>query len=78
MQGVLDITGFLVGFKIDPYENIVLYRDQCTRHILSNYPELGKITYSRVTPKNWKQWLKQQAKKYGETFSLSPMNQTAR
>jgi hypothetical protein len=69
MDGVYDILNWMTGESLFTHQ-LLRAHDICGPNLLEQFPQLREVDSSEVTQKNWEKWLKEQIKKYGETFQV--------
>lgn len=73
IDGIYDILGFMSGESLFTHQLPRVGREAAPV-ILKQHPQLAEISGEGIGPDNWQPWLAEQRAKYGDTFTLSPMN----
>ena len=72
MEGVYDICDFLTGDQNYTHQLPRAARE-CTPWIFKQHPQLEAVEYEHVDTHNWREWLDEQVRQFGETLPLTPM-----
>lgn len=72
IEGVYDILNFMTGDNLFTHQ-LPRASDECRPHLLTLHPQLSSADASGVTPDNWKAWLADRVKEFGETLPVTPL-----
>ena len=70
--GVYDILNFMTGDNLFTHQLPRASRE-CALILLEQHPQLKEINADLVDKDNWKEWLGEQVKLYGEELTVSPL-----
>ena len=73
IDGVNDILGFMSGEELFTHQ-LPRVGNEAKPVILKQHPQLAEISSEGIGTENWQPWLAEMRAKYGDTFTLSPMN----
>ena len=74
VEGIYDILDFMTGDSLFTHQ-LPRVSDECKPYLFDAMPWLKEIDASGVNENNWKEWLAQQVKKYGEYHDVSTIPQ---
>ncbi len=72
MDGIYDILNFMTCDNLFTHQ-LGRATEQCKPHLLQQHPQLEEVDAGGVNPDNWKQWLEEQAAKYGVELPVAPL-----
>lgn len=72
IAGVYDILNFMTGDNLFTHQ-LPRALGECRPHLLTLHPQLAKADASGVTAENWKAWLADRVKEFGETLPVTPI-----
>jgi len=72
MDGIYDILNYMTDDDLFTHQ-LPRAKEECTPHILAQYPQLEDVDTSMVNGENWEKWLNEQVKKFGEKLPLKPL-----
>jgi len=74
IEGVYDILDFMTGDSLWTHQ-LPRASDECKPYLLDAMPWLKEIDFSGVNEHNYKEWIAQHVKKYGEYHNVSTIPQ---
>lgn len=75
IEGVYDILNFMTQDDIYTHQ-IPRAMKECKPNLLKQHPQLSDVDASKVTPKNWQQWLSEQVAKFGGYLPVQQLPET--
>ena len=72
VDGVFEILNFMTGDGLHMHQ-LSRVAEECKPYLLEQFPQLKDIDASEVNGDNWRQWLDEQVKRYGEEFEVQPL-----
>lgn len=74
MDGIYDILNFMTGDNLYTHQ-LPRAMNECRPHLLTLHPGLSKVDVSAITAENYKAWLSDRVKEFGETLQVTPVPQ---
>ena len=72
VEGIYDILNYMTGDNLFTHQ-LPRASDECKPYLFMEMPWLRGIDASSVTEHNYKEWLNEQVKKYGEYHDVQPI-----
>ncbi len=72
-EGLYDILKYMKGGPLFTHQ-LLRASNECKPALFEQFPQLATIDASCVNGENWKDWLNEQVKSYGETLAVRPLN----
>lgn len=73
MDGVYDILNFMTGESLYTHA-LIRAAEVCKPALLKQFPSLVEDSKAKVTPQNFKKWLKDMRVKHGDVFPVAPLS----
>lgn len=73
IKGVYDILNFMTGDNLFTHQ-LPRACNECAPALLEQHPQLRTIDASCVNGQNWKEWLAEQIKVFGEKLEVRPLD----
>lgn len=72
MDDVYEILNFMTADNLFTHQ-LPRACDECKPHLLEQHPQLAELDDTGVGPDNWRPWLDEQVKRFGETLEVESM-----
>lgn len=72
IEGVYGILNFMTNDDLFTHQ-LPRAADECKPYLLRQFPQFADIDASVINRENWRTWLAEQVKRYGELFDVQPI-----
>ena len=76
MQGVYEILNFMTSDDLYTHQ-LGRAATECKPALLTQHPQLARITGADVTPENFEMWLESQCAEFGDQLMITPLPEQA-